>query len=841
MKKTNFIYSLFIFVLCLTSCTGNMEIYRPSVPVESATIKVKTEQTPSRSVIDIHGKHYWCTDDTISVFGNDSFNAIYTLKEQDVDEATFIGNLNSAGENIQWAYYPYNQSIEYDGNSVWFELAELRQITQKSEAPMLGLPESDNQMYFKHLGGILYLRLTGIPQNASHVKIVSLDEESPFLSGKAVIEDIKDVHPIYKIVEGNKHVIYELKQKIDEKMFYHLQIPLGVGNYKKISVELIDNNGATIKKNTVSDIEISRSQMIEMDIINYSENIYAYNINPDYLTDTNYSQYILFNNDIHWVYNENSHEFSIIDMQPSKSNERVIINGTLDESGRVCYYNMNGINVFMSNFTDTSVDMMVAYNDTIETYPEIPVEAKSRGVIEADLFLIEEVLNDVLLLSTIFKKYDTSKLEDWLDASMNYNDIVSDYTEIVGSAAAMKLLYDAELLTASPLFAIAGDKALVSAFIAINIDILKTILESSADVAKVYLYKRWAGSASVTNIEPKQIDEYSFEAGYKLVKSSSIPEQSHIQIYHGLLVQDWPNGQIFRDNYLTYNNIHAEKLIESTDISSDQAFSKQRVFVKGYTYYTRAFIGIIFNGIKLPLFYFSDVEKITFDDAKINAISVSQGNFVNGAYNFKLKVYATCQDASSAYTMCLTKNDEIIETRTWGKKDNSVSFDVSLFLNDMNMETLSAKDKWSIKILSNNDYTDEYIDEKDFDLAYKVPKSLSILSWKVTDTRENNSSRALNDNNDEKTYESDVEVTVAYNGGGWFNDICIATSDGHSWSTTETINCDNSTVKVKGTLIYSESKSPASLSCYGILKDSETQYNGYGIITFPVIPIPVTQ
>lgn len=809
------------WMVCLTmaSCTNQEIIEQVVKPVHSNTLNVLTEKQESRSVLSYEGTFYWTENDYIGVYGTETENARFHFTSQADGVSTFTGNMNASEEKVSWAYFPYSEKVDVNKKQLSFPMPAERTVSNENHSPMIGRIEANNTVRFYHTGGILHLKIVGLPEHAAQLVITSEGENSPCLAGTAVIDDITADGCTYRIDNGSKEVVYDVRNLEGGEYIHTIYLPLQVGTYEKIKVALKNEVGGIIKERSLSNLIVTRGKMTETPTLHFSDKIYAYKFADESLDGLDWTDAIIFSNNIFLAYNEKTRELIITDIDEWKIDEKQVLWARFDEKGKLEALNLNGFFACLTDYTETTVDVTLVYEGSIEHYDnqKLSSSVQSRSTIQIDLGIVGAVINDVFNVIDFIGAVSPHGVEGWLGTA-KYVDGLSDITENKVQSA---LLIDGMVLVGTAFLApqFYGVVAL-AAFKGMLETIISAFLESSSK----YIYSSLCGAANVVPIDPLQIDDGHFKLGYRINNTSTIPEILDLGILsipipfgyvHGIIVEKWPisKNSVYRESYLTYNNVNAEKAIVEFDVSKDNKFDRTLSFERGYTYYMKAFLGLTNGGSVLPFFYFSDMEKITFDDAKIEKVT-SKVNFANGSFHFDVNAVASCSDDSKAWNMALYKNEKLIDAKSWSKKGNEVSFNVKVNPYDMDYLTKGTKDNWKIGIMSNTQMIEEPISIKEFDLKYETNPSIDLDVQIIDGPRLINNSRAADDDDEEKYYVK-YQVTAKTEGSGWIEQVKINV-DGRPVKTGKPKN-EGESFTYTGSKTYKDKSELPTISCEGIL------------------------
>lgn len=273
MKTTIYQWGILALIL-LAGCTNDDAIRTSNVMgSHSLVATIEGQDMDSRSAVDDNGNVTWIESDAIGVFGTQTQNAKFAATGSGAS-VTFEGDLSSANEQIEWAYYPYDVEMHASGNSLTFTLPSEYIYTGNSNAPMLGIKDEDSENFtFKHLCGLLRITLGGgMPEDADRFVITSAGDDAQAIAGVATVNDISVDETILTISKdgGSKCITYKLGDLIeDDSSFKTFFVPLPVGSYDKLEVALYGKDKTEpYFTRMVSGLNVGRSVMKSMPILN---------------------------------------------------------------------------------------------------------------------------------------------------------------------------------------------------------------------------------------------------------------------------------------------------------------------------------------------------------------------------------------------------------------------------------------------------------------------------------------------------------------------------------------------------------------------------------------------
>lgn len=253
-----------VFVLLLSGCANNLDT--PELDKQK-TVKAyfaDGDTTKSTAVIDGNKASFmWASGDQISLVA-DGKNVIANNSLQEGASASstdFTYNSEEfTFESGDIAIYPYNAA--HTAETVELpSVYNLGNNTDNTNAIMYAEYDG-NALSFKHLAGMLRFDIKNLPIETAKI-VVTTDKG---ITGNFTIKesDGKKVIETVESKDGNNTVTInftELTSKSDSKLFY---IPLPVGTYQSIQVDIYDTDGCKTmaSKVNVKNRDIVRAQMV---------------------------------------------------------------------------------------------------------------------------------------------------------------------------------------------------------------------------------------------------------------------------------------------------------------------------------------------------------------------------------------------------------------------------------------------------------------------------------------------------------------------------------------------------------------------------------------------------
>lgn len=271
MKKYQ-ISSLLFMWLFLASCVDDLT---NKAGKESYTFTAQIEnENPTRTMVNEQNQVLWVEGDEIGVFGElQSKNERFTLQSSEGTSGQFTGQLGS-GEQVDFAYYPYQEDAELNGSTLTMTLPSEYTYTGNSNAPMLGFSNGENSLSFKHLCGLMKVTVTDVPENSVRF-VVTSENKIQHIAGTAIVEDIHTATAAFAIKDGgnaSQTITYSLSGDASEKELTFF-IPLPAGEYDKLTVSLRSADDKVLFQKSISNAVIRRAVLLSMPTLVCDEDI----------------------------------------------------------------------------------------------------------------------------------------------------------------------------------------------------------------------------------------------------------------------------------------------------------------------------------------------------------------------------------------------------------------------------------------------------------------------------------------------------------------------------------------------------------------------------------------
>lgn len=270
MKKAQFILSALIAFLCF-SCQKE----EVSAPEQSFTrLEATVDTQNSRVAFDPEGMFYWTNGDCIGVImpslSPTSFQAMNLQNGAGTGSASFIST--ETADLGEYAVYPFDSSHQFNETKDSLSFLLPKSITrhscdvqtnfhegEKSETPSFNAPMygkiDGNKVMFKHLGGVLCLKVAGLVPGSQFIEIKADQRLSGFFPVKLNAET-----PIMVTQPGsdNVRICFINNSNMDTGIFY---VPVPTGTFNNLTVNLLNVEGKVILKKNFGTVVIERCDL----------------------------------------------------------------------------------------------------------------------------------------------------------------------------------------------------------------------------------------------------------------------------------------------------------------------------------------------------------------------------------------------------------------------------------------------------------------------------------------------------------------------------------------------------------------------------------------------------
>lgn len=757
----HFIYTILAgFLIAGCSDVYQEEAFNPILDDNYSIQAIIDQENQTRSDINCWGVMSWTDDDYIGVFGEQTPNAKFHHITNGNNANNFVGNFDNERDQIKFAYYPYNEDVNFEEGKIEFEIPELNNYCAENKAPMIGKTISDKQLFFKQTGGVLLLKIIGDSDGMATVEIKA-DDNSPYLSGRLTIDNIEDEYPTFKIKDGKHRIAYDVSSLVENKPF-RLYIPLQIGTYNKLTVSVLDKDGGVIKTVSLSNTIIKRGTLINTKTIELSGEVYCVILPSEYLEGTEWTNGLITSSEQLILHKENPDQSSLLTILDIHSQDMLSIRTdslnnisdiSFNEDEYISFIHQDDGNVLLYYLHDNSIEYFESTkNEEAQTFPYM-----TRAGVEQTQFF--QKFNDIWSIYNIIKSYIQNGMME----------------------AIKKLL---ELLANNKL----ADANEWADFIISSADVpgFMAYVEKKYNQTAERLYSEICGDMIISTIDPTITNDNRIKFGYKLHNISSIPSGNlgfdRINRECSICVKKVRNGT----DVSIYSIEHSSPIYKEniSDAPSEKYF--YMTFEKGYTYYfiSKIIVTAAKNGVDNvdssfygsgsifhTICYNSDISYISSDN--IGEIEVYSNDYENGKINFNYRIYG---DFGFDYVP------------NWGinlyYQGQKVPFDDSSFLisayqcktivseEQLNLNfndfTASTKGKWQIGTYTTIQYGSEIkrIDSVpiDLELVYDKYPSVTFFNPGLRPT-ETISTRA--DDDDDEKYRTPFFYDLDVTGGFW--------------------------------------------------------------------------
>ena len=777
MKK---IFLIISSIILMCNCNNEDIAGIPSFDIigHNFTLTATIEQsTLTRSTINYVGNVSWTDNDYIGVFGEKNENVKFHYASNN-NADNFTGNFDSDKNKIKFAYYPYNNSIQYDGHSIRFNMPENNEYHSENKAPMIGKVVSDKHVSFCQTCGVLLLKIIGMPQNAAKIKISS-DDESPFLSGTAVIANVDDQYPICEIENGSHIISYDISTLESKEKLMRLYVPLQIGFYKKLYISILDDSQSTIKMVSMSNTDIARGNMINTSVINCSDLLYCTIMPQTCFEGTQWTEGMITSSEklllrkeeedkssIMTIYDlRNESELSIVTDSLGNVTELILndeeyISVVNNDKGQISFYHY--LNNSIDYIEGTNVDSLLCSKSTFHT------DDTRAGVDKVYFF---QTINNAYSIFNIFKSYKKAadyqtSLEEQLVAANTIAGlgIKNDEVDLING------------ITGSDQLGIALEIA--------------SYAEKKFNKHLEKFYNLLCG-ATISVIEPT-IEGDKLRFGYSVRNTSKIPHgkagfDTITRKCYVAVIRQWNGTRM--PGVMT---VASGEQYGKEEIVANNDFDKKDFYIpyeKGYTYYfvariiletthTETTLHPQIGYVKSPRFrkvtYSSDIEMISLNnigEIKENSITYNNEKVEFNFYILGEKLFGRTMGVE------LYHDGELV----WENYDNIAGINKCvLTLNkndfdcDYNLFKATAKGRWQIRSYVLYDMTGEpcYSEFVDFDkLVYTQYPSVTFYNPIIQGTEEIITRTRSNDNEDSKKYMTFFSYGLIIKGAFWMDRI----------------------------------------------------------------------
>ena len=850
------IYTLtIILLLSITGCINKLEPQISNGQKDSnnkSTISCIIENRDNtKSTISNKGEFFWGKEDLIGVNTDSKKNNPFIFSEQNENIVTFSGESYISIEKIEWAYYPFSVNAVIEENSLSFPLYEKRVIENFNNTPMIGFMGSDSLIHFYHTGGILNVKMIGLPDEAQHVTIKAEGSNAPFISGIAKIDDVNDPFCTYHIEEGAHEVNYSIPKTLDylsegETPIYSLYIPLEVGNYEKIYVQLKDPQGNILRENSISNLIVNRAQMTTMPLLNYSKGIYYYEIPKTMLTNQQADGAFILSNKSAIAYKSEEGEagttYSFIDLKKSNNSFESSFSIRVDSLNLPRTIMCNGNIFYLTNYSQNSFDLSVYADGKWHTLPGIQIpkeDIETKAGFEGthtDILIACRVM----LTAANFQRSIADAVEDAIKKGkdIEYAIIITKFTETLGIVQTIiENIAETNGIPTSindmleKLFVAHGYHALKTA--SDGAELIKTIIDAiTGDLVawldliemgiEAYFKQIFLDQTTIEVVDASVQNLNQAKINWRVINTSTLPDIGVPTAK--LLVKRYEKGSPI-DNI--YNRIR-EGGIGVSEIDNHHMykdFNKETIYELSpeYDYYIVGCISFL-GPEDRPFYrfaYYTDPIKIFMTDCIIHKIGdYINANGTSSSIKYSINVKTENVRNKDCY-IGIYKDSTLRRIEYIGKKGNAstdISFDIieddlEIDVSSGHIWGISAKprDQWKLGIFLENQAPQHFVEIDDDILTYGDSPVIYFSDPEIISTTLNNSNQTKANNND-TTYTTHFKFDLGIGGCFWFTSVTLSSDDGSFYKTIIAPTDNNGLYTFEGYFTYSLDKDESPFS-----------------------------
>ena len=232
-----------------TACSSEDEL-TDKTSGNKGTVTITAYQPNTRVGFDSAGNGYWQAGDEIGVWSNgeSKFSSFTIASEAGEASATFSGTVT--GGIGQYAVYPYNENHNLSGSSLIYYLPEKYTYTSVDQTflpsekngnsfcmPMYGIVSDDNTVSFKHLGGVICLKIDKMPAENGTVKVIETTNKLCGFFTANLTDDVPKIKTAQSESNNAVTFVYSGATKDAVGVFY---LPVATGSYN-LTIEVSGN------------------------------------------------------------------------------------------------------------------------------------------------------------------------------------------------------------------------------------------------------------------------------------------------------------------------------------------------------------------------------------------------------------------------------------------------------------------------------------------------------------------------------------------------------------------------------------------------------------------------
>ena len=255
-----------------TACSSEDEL-TDKTSGNKETVNITAYQPSTRVGFDSNGDGYWQEGDKIGVWstGESKFST-FTIVSEDVGKAsaTFSGTVTDGIG--KYAVYPFNVRHSLSENTLTYYLPSSYTYTSVDQTffpegkngnsfrmPMYGIVSDDNTVSFKHLGGVICLKIDKMPAESGTVKVTEASNQLCGTFTATLTDDAPEIKTTQATSNNSVKFTYSGATADATGVFY---LPVAIGTYN-LTIQVYDGSKVSTTNATVG---IERSTLKVMNI-----------------------------------------------------------------------------------------------------------------------------------------------------------------------------------------------------------------------------------------------------------------------------------------------------------------------------------------------------------------------------------------------------------------------------------------------------------------------------------------------------------------------------------------------------------------------------------------------
>ena len=262
-----------------TACSSEEEL-TDKTSGSKETVTITAYQPNTRVGFDKNGDGYWQAGDEIGVWsvGESKFNSFALSTGEGTATATFSGTVTDGMG--QYAVYPYEFSHTISGSTLTYYLPSSYTYTSVDQtffpddnngnsfcAPMYGIVSDDNTVSFKHLGGVICIKIDKMPAESGTVMVTNAKNKLSSRFTATLTDDAPEIKTDQETCRNPVTFTYSGAIAGQPGVFY---LPVATGTYN-LSIQVYDGTKVSTTK---ASADVKRSSLKVV------------NINPAYIDNS---------------------------------------------------------------------------------------------------------------------------------------------------------------------------------------------------------------------------------------------------------------------------------------------------------------------------------------------------------------------------------------------------------------------------------------------------------------------------------------------------------------------------------------------------------------------------